>query len=168
MQDRSYQPVALPELPTYIDTEAQNRLKIMFKTATAKFRSLHQYQVYHVLKNPGQIVLNVAATGSGKTLPYQLLMYTSAPPATSLMVVPYNVLYGEMERRMKEVNITVGKYQRGQPFPQAKVVLVSLEVLGHGDELLQTLRQEDATGRLKCVVIDEARKWHHMYTWFNS
>lgn len=136
----------------------------MLRTGTAQFRSLHQYQVYHVLMNPGQIVLNVAATGSGKTLPYQLAMHTAAPPATSLMVVPYNVLYGEMERRMKEVNLTVTKYQRGEPFPQAKVVLVSLETLGHGEELLRALKQEEATGRLKCVVIDEARKWNGMHT----
>jgi superfamily II DNA helicase RecQ len=147
-----------------VDPEAENKLKLMFRTGTARFRSLHQYQVYHVLKNPGQIVLNVAATGSGKTLPYQLAVYTAPPPATSLMVVPYNVLYGEMERRMKEVGLTVEKYQRSQPFPQAKVVLVSLEVLGSGEELLRALRQEEATGRLKCVVIDEACKWYGMYT----
>ena len=58
----------------------------------------------------------------------------------------------------------MAKYQRGQPFPQAKVVLVSLETLDHGEELLRALKQEEATGRLKCVVIDEARKWNGMYT----
>lgn len=150
-------PSAYP-LPRDFDLKDVQALQEMLGSDTATFRSLHQYQVYRALQVPGHIILNVAATGSGKTLPYQLLMYTASSPATSVMIVPYNVLHGEMLRRHQELGLSVARYDRNQPFPSGKkIVLVSLETLSQGNKLYDELSQLATSGKLKCIAIDEAR-----------
>jgi replicative superfamily II helicase len=130
----------------------------MLHSPCASFHSLEQYQVYCALRIPGHIVLNVAATGSGKTLPYQLLMHSISPPARSVMILPYNVLHAEMTSRMRAVGLSVKSYHRGQPFPDAAIVLASLESLDHGNDLYHAMQQEQAVGHLKCIAIDEAHE----------
>jgi superfamily II DNA helicase RecQ len=145
-------------LPHTVDPKDTGALQQMLGSDTATFRSLHQYQVYHTLQVPGHVILNVAATGSGKTLPYQLLMYTASSPATSVMIVPYNVLHGEMLRCHEGLGLSVARYDRNQPFPSnKKIVLVSLETLGQGNKLYDEVSQLAASGKLKCIAIDEAR-----------
>jgi replicative superfamily II helicase len=155
---RSGAPVSTFVLPRTIEGEDEEALQEMLQSKAATFRSIHQYQVYRALKVPGHIILSVAATGSGKTLPYQLLMHTEPTPACSVMIVPYNVLIGEMMRRHEAVGLTVAQYDRRLPFPSdKKVVVASLEVLSQGTQLYDSLAQFAATGRLKCIVVDEAR-----------
>lgn len=117
-------------LPRTVEAEDEEALKEMLQSEAASFRSIHQYQVYCALKVPGHIILSVAATGSGKTLPYQLLMHTEPTPACSVMIVPYNVLIGEMMQWHEAMGLTVVHYDPRVPFPaDKKVVVVSLESL---------------------------------------
>ena len=91
-----------PELPlSALDSnyspDALSWLRTMLGDSKATFRSPAQYHVYKMLLERKKHVVSIASTGSGKTLPFQLLAKTWSGDIRLLMVLPYQVLHTEMK-----------------------------------------------------------------------
>lgn len=137
----------------------------MLKSPTADFRSEHQFQVFQALQQPNHITLSVAATGSGKTLPYQLSVFTALPGKISIMIEPYSVLFHEMLARMKALGLRVEVYDRSGTLPDAHIVLVPLESFTESSRLWDALVAVAETKKLQSIVVDEARKSDYAFIW---
>ena len=98
-------------LPPPLIPEARALVKDVFNSQSADFRSLHQYQVLWQFVDRRLNFINVAATGSGKTLPLHLACHWWGDKSISVLCQGFIVLYGEMEARAKTSGLDVMVYQ---------------------------------------------------------
>lgn len=111
-------------------------------------------------QHQGQVVLYVAPTGAGKTLAIQHAMRDSYPGETAGYITPYSALTDEIPTRMRKVRLASEVYSPTRPVhPDTKVLVVPLE-LAYEDNFQKALKSLVHQQQLKCVVVDEARKWN--------
>src|SRR5258705_9093372 len=92
------------------DPTSLAHLQAMLGDPKAMFRSPAQYYLYKSLLGRDCHLVSVSATGSGKTLPFQLAMKSWDRDVRGIMVLPYQVLHGDMKRRMVEVGLSCSKW----------------------------------------------------------
>ena len=100
--------------------------------------------------------MSVSATGSGKTLPFQLLAHTWPAHICLVMILPYQILNPEMKRRMNEIGISCSKWSKdNNPNPTERVVTIPIESLSSTtcSSWLQFLGH---SGNLGEIMFDEA------------
>jgi superfamily II DNA helicase RecQ len=72
------------------------------------------------------------------------------------MVLPYQVLHGDVQWRMEELRLTCGKWESGwNPCPSERVVTISLESFC-SEACTDWLKGVANSGKLGTVVFDEA------------
>ena len=149
------QPPPLP--PTSIDPKASALVKEVFNSQSADFRSLHQYQVLWQFTDRQLNFINVAATGSGKTLPLHLACHWWRQKGfVSVLCQGFIVLYGEMEARAKAAGLDVMVYQSQVDEDITGKHLVITSVNGFPPNLYNQLMDRANLGQLGCIVVDEA------------
>jgi hypothetical protein len=165
-------PVPTPNLPLAIPSltqskDYQQRLRTVLHDPHAEFMG-DQCISFSLLIERQVHVLNVAPTGGGKTLPFQLAMKSWPSNVCGLMVLPYKVLHHDMHRRMREMTLTASEWTPYNPSPASRIITVSIEYFKDPKflALINTMAQES---RLGCIIFDEAHglmedsNWRRMY-----
>ncbi len=99
--------------------------------------------------------MSVSGTGSGKTLPFQLAMKSWNRDVRGIMVLPYQVLHGDMKRRMMEVGLSCSKWEQANPTPMTQVVTIPIESFS-SPVCLNWLQGVARSGKLGTIMFDEA------------
>jgi superfamily II DNA helicase RecQ len=99
-------------------------------------------------------VLNIAATGSGKTLPYELAVKHWGGSIVTVYCCPYVVLYNEFLNRFSNSGIDCRVYEKGIDLAGCSSIITSVN--GFPNALFNQLMNAANMGRLAIIVVDEA------------
>ncbi len=149
------QEVHVDSLSRDYDAPSLTQLQAMLGDPQASFRSPAQYFLYKKLLARDCHLVSVSATGSGKTLPFQLAMKSWTKDIRGIMVLPYQILHGDMKRRMVEVGLSCRKWTEANPTPMEQVVTISIESFC-SPACLGWLQDVARSGRLGTIMFDEA------------
>jgi superfamily II DNA helicase RecQ len=138
------------------DHDSLTRLQEMLGKGEATFKSPGQYHTYKKLLGRKTHLVSISGTGSGKTLPFQLAMWSWPEDIRGVMVLPYQVLHGDMKRRMEEVGLSCSKWEaRKNANPSSRVVTMSIESFV-SPTCTGWLEMLANSGKLGVVMFDEA------------
>jgi len=154
-------PKSIPK-QVYVDTLNKNydstslaHLQAMLGDPSAQFRSPAQYHLYKKLLTRDCHLVSVSGTGSGKTLPFQLAMRSWNKDIRGVMVLPYQVLHGDMKRRMMDIGLSCRKWEQANPRPTEQVVTISIESFC-SPVCINWLQGIASSGKLGAIMFDEA------------
>ena len=137
------------------DATSLAHLQAMLGDPKAQFRSPAQYHLYKKILARDCHLVSVSGTGSGKTLPFQLAMRSWEKNIRGIMVLPYQILHGDMRRRMVEIGLTYSKWEQANPAPRDQVVTIAIESFG-SPACINWLRGVAKSGKLGIIMFDEA------------
>ena len=137
------------------DSTSLAHLQAMLGDPNAQFRSPAQYHLYKKILARDCHLVSVSGTGSGKTLPFQLAMRSWEKDVRGIMVLPYQILHGDMRRRMMEIGLSCSKWEQAHPAPTEQVVTIAIESFG-SPACLNWLQGVAKLGKLGIIMFDEA------------